>query len=557
MPLLTKHREEDVSKNMYKETLRPEQEAVNGNISQVTVNPSYKSTSKVNRICDAFLGSLRQRKSTNLQNVITAHVCKIPPDLDAGLSEIARLRVENEEQAEKATEHICFLADPNRLYDNALGLYDLELTLLVAQQTQKDPREYLPFLQNLEEMSELRRRHFIDNYLGRYSKALQHLYDLKAIEEAKAYTVKHNLYGQALELYRYQPENYSHIMRLNAEHLQGNAKYKEAGTAFEYLREYEHASESYRLAHLWKESLFCASLAGLEQSQVKSLAGRLAEDRLEAKDFAAAAAIHLDYLSEVMVAARLYCRGYFFAEAMRVIALHKQTNLLESVIDVGLVEGMAAMTELLADCKSQLNAQVPRIHELRDKKAKDPLAFFEGDVNGGTDIPDNVSLAPTDASTVGVSLFTRYTNRTGTVGTNVSRQTSKNKRREERKRARGKKGSVYEEEYLVNSVGRLVDKVNSLNEEVGRLVVGLMRRSMRERAAAVEAAMVEVVELCRSSSAEVFQTTHIEPGEGQATDTDARRPTGGDGVLHDSIEAEQTREAPVVKDFARLSLQSE
>lgn len=34
-------------------------------------------------------------------------------------------------------EHICFLADVNKLYDNALGLYDLDLTLLVAQQSQK------------------------------------------------------------------------------------------------------------------------------------------------------------------------------------------------------------------------------------------------------------------------------------------------------------------------------------------------------------------------------------------------------------------------------------
>ena len=152
------------------------------------------------------------------------------------------------------------------------------------------------------------------------------------------------------------------------------------------------------------------------------------------------------------------------------------------------------MTELLAECRRQINAQVPRVRELRTKKAEDPLAFFDGDVNGGADIPDNVSLAPTDASTTGGSLFTRYTNRTGTVGTNATRRTSKNRRREERKRARGKKGSVYEEEYLVNSVGRLIDRVNFVNNEVERLVIGLMRRGMRERARAVENAMVEVVE---------------------------------------------------------------
>ena len=206
------------------------------------------------------------------------------------------------------------------------------------------------------------------------------------------------------------------------------------------------------------------------------------------------------------------------------------------------------MTELLADCRSQINAQVPRIRELRTKKAEDPLAFFDGDVNEEADIPDNVSLAPTDTSTTGGSLFTRYTNRTGSVGTNATRRTSKNRRREERKRARGKKGSVYEEEYLVNSVKRLIDRVNLVNEEVERLIVGLMRRGMRERARAVENAMVELVELCTRCVGEVFQDTvrksTVEADEGQ-------------GVLWDTLEGEKQREMPVVKkvkEFGRLSL---
>lgn len=42
----------------------------------------------------------------------------------------------NTEQAEDAIEHMVFLTDANRLYSHALGLYDLELTLLVAQQAQ-------------------------------------------------------------------------------------------------------------------------------------------------------------------------------------------------------------------------------------------------------------------------------------------------------------------------------------------------------------------------------------------------------------------------------------
>lgn len=48
--------------------------------------------SKVNRICDGFLATLEKRVDTNLHNLITAHVCKSPPDLEAGLRLGARLR---------------------------------------------------------------------------------------------------------------------------------------------------------------------------------------------------------------------------------------------------------------------------------------------------------------------------------------------------------------------------------------------------------------------------------------------------------------------------------
>jgi len=548
-----------VTQTMYRETLSQQSEDVYTKATtQAATSSEDGRQDKVNRICDAFLDVLRLRMSTNLKNIITAHVCKVPPNLDAGLSEIARLRLASPQKAESATEHICFLADSNRLYDAALGLYDLELTLLVAQQTQKDPREYLPFLQKLQDMATLRRQYFIDDYLGRSSNAIRHLYDLDAFDEVESYVVTHTMYSQALEMYRYQDEKLAVIMRLYGDYLQKNEKYKEAGIAYEYLRDYPLACESYRLAHMWRESLSCAGIMPMPKSQIQSLALKLAEDCIDSKDFHSAAIIHQDYLCDIASAARLFCKGYHFADAMRIFSVDHQFGLLQQVIGVGLVEGMATVTELLADCKSQLNVQVPRIHELREKKVKDPLAFFEGDVTGGVDIPDNVSLAPTDASTMGVSLFTRYTNGTGTVATNVTRQTSKKRQREERKRARGKKGSVYEEEYLVNSVGRLVDRVNAVSDEVERLVVGLMRRGMRERALAVEAAMVEVVQLCKVSIDDVFpkkvDTGKTEKGLVEAFTS---RPTGGDGVLWDSMEGEQSREAPLVKMFSRLSLLGE
>lgn len=187
------------------------------------------------------------------------------------------------------------------------------------------------------------------------------------------------------------------------------------------------------------------------------------------------------------------------------------------------------------------------------------VAFFGGVPADGPDIPDNISLAPSEATTSAGTFMTRYTNRsTGTLASNATRKTSKNRRREERKRARGKKGSVYEEEYLVNSIGRLIERTNSVSEEVSRLVEGLMRRAMRERAVAVENAMAEVIELCTACIPEVFQIKPAQssPESGDIDGEDqAGRPAGGQGVFWDAMEENsRKREPPVVKAFSKLSL---
>jgi elongator complex protein 1 len=518
--------------------------------------------SKVNRICDAFLEVLNTRTATNLQNIITANVCKSPPALDDGLLVVSHLMKDDSSMADQAVEHICFLTDVNKLYENALGLYDLDLALLVAQQSQKDPREYLPFMQSLQEMTELRRRFSIDDYLSRHAKALTHLHALDAFSELQTYTQKHSLYQSALSLYRYNPTQHSTITELYAQHLESKSQFKEAALAYESLPNYARATSCYLSSgpSQWRETLFCAlsQTPPLSGAPLTDLATSLYDALIESKDYFAAATIQLDYLSSIPYAARTFCKGYFFADALHLVALRNQPELLESVIDPGLADALGSSTELLAECKAQLLAQVPRIRELRAKALADPLAFYEGERGGDGDLPDDVSVAASSRLSTNRSLFTRYTGRgsqgqsLGTAGTGVSRATSKNRKREERKRARGKKGSVYEEEYLVASVGRLIERVESVRGEVGRLVVGLVRRGMWERARAVEGSLKEVIGMCQGCIPEVFRTE-----EKVKVDVDGEeyRPVGGDAVLQESIDAAGKRkEPPHVAAFEKLSL---
>ncbi|KAK4575245.1 putative elongator complex protein 1 [Recurvomyces mirabilis] len=550
--------DEDVTQTIYKETLQ-QQDSPPTTIGHISKDrklgtSALASLSNVNSVCEAFLNILRQQQTPSLQNIITAHVCKNPPDLEAGLALVSNLRrAEDQDHLEQAVEHISFLSDVNQLYDTALGLYDLEVTLLVAQQSQKDPREYLPYLQKLQDMPDMRRQYTIDDDLRRYDKALSHLHALGDFVGLKKYMVKHDLYMAAMELFRYDAGRLGEIILLQAEYLSSRNRYAEAGVAYEYVQDYTSAYEAYRSAGMWRECLSSAALVPISEEVMSSLAHDVASNLEEAKDFSAAATVQLDYMKDLAAAMKLLCRGFQFSEALRLAAFHRKQELLPSILDPGLIEASATMTEMLAEMKSQLRAQVPRLEELRQKKAEDPMAFLDGADGGDDDIPDNLSLAPTNASTTG-TFMTRYTNQsTGTLATNATRKTSKNRRREERKRARGKKGTVYEEEYLVNSITRLVERLNDTSADISQLIDGLLRRAMRERALAVDKAMVDVVEACKGSLDEVFASGIPPPGsEEQHGEV---RPQGGQGVLWDALASSgRGRSAPVLKAYQQSSL---
>lgn len=125
-----------MTKTMYRETLP----------SVTSLLPETKPsatgvTNKVNTICNAFIDVLRKKYlSKHMQNIITAYVCKTPPDHESALSLITSLK--GKELYEQAITHICFLSDVNKLYDTALGIYDLEVAIMIAQQAQKVRHNY-------------------------------------------------------------------------------------------------------------------------------------------------------------------------------------------------------------------------------------------------------------------------------------------------------------------------------------------------------------------------------------------------------------------------------
>ena len=78
--------------------------------------------------------------------------------------------------SKEALEYVSWLVNPNRLFDVALTTYNFDLVTLVATQTQKDPKEYVPYLKELKSYPSehyMKFKVYLD--LKNYTKALKKL----------------------------------------------------------------------------------------------------------------------------------------------------------------------------------------------------------------------------------------------------------------------------------------------------------------------------------------------------------------------------------------------
>jgi len=224
---------------------------------------------KINEICDLMrdeLVKLNDDKEYTLP-ILTTYVKKTPQQLIEALYLVKDLKVSEKnverkvipphlnpetmkkEKKEKrvyyedALEYICWLVDANKLYNVALQTYDFDLVTMVATQTQKDPREFLPYLNSLKEMEPEYMKFKVQYDLKEYDLALKEISqaDDKYFDEALAMIKKQRLYRQALRYYSDKPELQLKIKISFAGYLHDRKYYEEAGLMYKYAGEYEKA----------------------------------------------------------------------------------------------------------------------------------------------------------------------------------------------------------------------------------------------------------------------------------------------------------------------------
>ncbi|ORX82781.1 IkappaB kinase complex, IKAP component [Anaeromyces robustus] len=483
---------EDITKGMYK--IKDYSSNSNQN-NPLGINLKKKTENKINKICNTIRKTFESiDKIKYLQPILTTYVKSEPPQLEEALYCIKSIKANNQpELADKAVKYIIFLVNVDKLYNIALGLYDFELVLMIAQHSQKDPREYIPFLQNLQKL-EPNYQHFkINDYLERFEKALKCLSISgdQYFNDCLEYIKNHILYNEAMKIFKYDEDKYKKVLLIYAEYLASYELFNQAALSYWMAKEYNKAIEYYQKTGSWREIFTIATSQNYNKEKLDEIANNLIEQFQEEKLYEDAAYIYIEYLNDPKQAVIHFLKSGKWLEAIRLYNKHHLQKELESQVISMLISGQSRLITTIKEYMELYTKQASRLVEIRIEKQKklesgEIFKLDERTLDGSTNnnnidiLPDTMSMASKftgfTAYTLANSLMTAAT---ASINTGKG---GRKRRKLQRKMMKGKKGSIYEEGYLINSLRKTIQRLDDIHDNVKSLCQALLQFNKVEAA---------------------------------------------------------------------------
>lgn len=408
---------------------------------------------KVNNVCDRVREILVACDAHKYaESIMTAHVCRQPPNHRAALSAIIDLSTSSSlEAVERALKYLIFLVPADSLYRVALGMYNLPLALSVARRSQMDPAEYNGFLDSLQSVEDGKRRCFkIDDFLQNYPSALENLVGSGAsIDECLDYVAWHDLFAVAFKLYEDRHvEEWKQLCRKYAEHLVSKDPKSEAAIdLFHFAGAADRACEQAITTGAWKKLCLVGAKSLLPQFSERIVNVLLAQKRFND-------ALHVAELySEPRVAFNVAIDGQLWTEALR-LALHHglcPNQLKDAVIlhKHHLMEELDEQNTMFKDKATRLEClQSQLLDALDPAKIQASLENTTGDAG----IADSMSQ-------LSLRTGTTFAGSQSSAALSHASSSARSKRNGNKQRLRGKPGSPFEREYLRDRVKDTIQRI--------------------------------------------------------------------------------------------------
>ncbi|KAI3731084.1 hypothetical protein L1987_62267 [Smallanthus sonchifolius] len=349
--------------------------------------------------------------------------------------------------SEESLKHLLWLSESEAVFEAALGLYDLNLAAIVALNSQQDPKEFLPFLQELEVLPILIMRYKIDLKLRRYEKALQHIVAAgDTYFEDCVNLIKNNpqLFSIALELIT-DPTKKKQVFEAWGDHLSNIKCFEDAATTYLCCNNLEKALKSYRSSNNWGGVLTVAGLMKLSKEEIMQMAHELCEELQTIGKPSEAAKIAFDYCKDIKNGINLLISAREWEEALRIGLMHGNEDLISDV-KTGAVECGASLIVEYEEGLEKIGKYLARYLAVRQRRLLLAAKLQAGERSINELDDDAVSEASSSFS--GMSAYTTGT-RKGSAASMSSSGTSKRGIRRQKKKGKIRAGSPDEEMALV------------------------------------------------------------------------------------------------------------
>ncbi|CAD5114953.1 DgyrCDS3987 [Dimorphilus gyrociliatus] len=456
--------EQNVTKTMY-------------HFMYISDRKNTESGCKVDLICDALRGKMTKIDFDKfLLSILTTFIKKSKREVEKALLLIKRLQDEGDKsRAEQALKHLLFLVDVNELYDVALGLYDFQLVLKVAEKSQKDPKEYIPFLKELQQLDEVYRRFVINKHLKRHKEALPYICQcIDKFEECLEFISEHSLYAEALRYFKAGSKEFENVCLRYGKYLFEKKKYDQAGLIYVKGGHYEDSIIAYEKCSLWREAISSATKSGYNPQEMALLSRRLSETLKKQRKFIEAAILIEQYAGDCEGAIEVLIEGRCWQEATRIMHKHNRLDFIQTHLNDAVLEAFRSINSTLDDLRSNFERNLNRLCVVREEKKKRAaeLLYDEEDV-GNADVYSDTSSVMTGSVTSG--------------GTRSSGKSTRSRKKKERKLWSLREGSVYEHAALVDALRSIYSEAIEYKTDVTDLLRILFSTDMLDEARNVSA----------------------------------------------------------------------
>eukprot|EP00049_Salpingoeca_infusionum_P014342 m.268011 g.268011 ORF g.268011 m.268011 type:complete len:1408 (-) comp15650_c0_seq1:323-4546(-) len=468
--------------------------------------PSEAIKTKTRDVCSLLRGTIEAHSDEFahlFHSVLTTHIKVVPMETEKALARVLALKEQQptegesaskyEDMARAALKYLLLMVDVSTLYNEALGSYNLEFALMVAQVANMDPKEYIPFLNELKEQPLSLRCYAIDLHLKQYAKALAHLAAAgdEHFDACVALVKEQSLYTHALHVFSAHPvEQQAKIASLFGDYLLEQHKYEEAAVQLARAGRYSDAIDASVSCLAWQQALeLCYVAHGSESSSSSStsakaealatkvvmLARQLGEGLTTAMRYDEAATVLLEYADDIEEAVEALVAGKLWSKCFLVCAKAKRSDLVETVVVDGVASALNDLKAQYTEITRLLNRHTTRLEAVRKEKALKAQMIADGLLDEDGFDPDNDLYSDT-TSVTGTRSAGRSSGRSrSSRRSRSSTKSSRGRRKHEAKKTSLKEGGEFEEQALINEMAKLIGQVEAGEDAVRSTLVAGVR----------------------------------------------------------------------------------